>query len=359
MAFARPTFDELVARISGDMRSQLLAAGKRADPLLRRSKMWVLARVYAGIYHVLYGVLQWLSLQILPSTATDIDYVIAYGQAFGIERQLATKAAGTLDFTGTNTTAIPLGTLIVREDGVTYITTEAGVIASGVAEVAVEAVEAGTAGNMTAGTTLSLASPIAGIDSEVAWASGFDAGTDDETVDALKDRILARMAQTPHGGAAGDYETWAREVAGVFRALAIPIARGAGTVDVYFLHTGGTGIGIPTTGQIEDVDEYLRGPGRRPVTADLLTMAPVEVDVDFTFGSLTPDNSGIRTAIEEALDDLFLSAALVSTTIHPSAFYTAIDAVDGLEGFDLDTPADSVECDPGEVLVRGDITWPS
>lgn len=359
MAFARPTYDELVTRVSGDMRSQLLAAGKRADPLLRRSKMWVLARVYAAVYHVLYGVLDWVSRQILVSTATDIDYVIEHGRTDGVEQKLATKASGVLRFSGTPTTAIADGTTVVREDGVTYVTTDAGVVGGGgTVDIAAEASEAGADGNMTSGTTLTMASTIAGIDAEVEWVSGFDAGTDDETVDALRDRVLARRRETPHGGAAGDYEMWSLEVAGVFRALAIPLARGAGTVDVVFLHTGGTGIGIPTSGQIEDVDDYLNGAGRRPVTADMLVRAPTEVDVDFDFGSLDPDTGPIRTAIEEALDDLFLEKALTTTTINPSDFYTAIAAVEGLDGFDLDLPASAATCAEDEVLVRGTMTWP-
>jgi uncharacterized phage protein gp47/JayE len=359
MAFTRPSYDALVARVASDMRTQLVIAGKRADTLLRRSKMWVLSRVYAAIYHVLYGLLEWLSLQILPSTSTDLDYLRAFAATYGIFPKPATRATGTVTFYGANDTLIPTGSTFVRDDGVTYATVEDGTIVAGTAIVEAQADEVGSAGNMGSGTILSLSSPIAGIDTPVEWTSSFDDGTDDETLEELRTRLLATIARVPHGGAIGDYETWALEYPGVYRALAIAAARGAGTVDLYFLHTGGTGIGIPTSGQITDLTTYMNGPGRRPVTVDLEVKAPVEVAVAFTFGALEPDTGDVRDGIEAVLEDLFASVALVRTELYPSDFYAALALVESLTGFDLDVPAASVTCDPGEVLVLGTITWPS
>lgn len=359
MAFTRPSYDTLVARVASDMRTQLVIAGKRADTLLRRSKMWVLSRVYAAIYHVLYGVLEWLSLQILPSTATDIDYLTAFAATYGIFPKPATRATGTVTFYGANDTVILTGATFVRDDGVTYTTTADGTIAAGIAIIAAEADEVGAAGNMSSGTVLSLASPIAGVDTPIEWASGFDDGTDDEKLEELRSRVLEAVSRVPHGGALGDYETWALGSPGVFRALALANPRGAGTVDLYFLHTGGTGIGIPTSGQITGLTTYMNGPGRRPVTVDLECKAPAEVEVDFTFGALDPDTSEVRDGIEAVLEDVFAEAALVRTALYPSDFYAAIELVDPLTGFDLDVPASAVTCSPGEVLVLGTITWPS
>lgn len=360
MAFERPTYDALVTRIAGDMRSQLLAAGKRADPLLRRSKMWVLSRVYAAMYHVLYGVLEWLSFQILPSTATDIDYLKAYGKAFGIDWLEATAATGTLRFTGVDTTVIPSGTEVVREDGVVYVTTANGTVGStttGLVDIAAEADVAGTDGNMDSGTTLALASPISGVDSEVSWQAGWDDGTDDETLEALRDRILDRMRETPHGGAKADYELWARDVAGVFRALCVPNGRGAGTVDVYFLHESGTGFGIPTVGQISTVQAYIDTV--RPVCANVIVAAPSTTSVAFTIDALTPDTVETRAALESELDAMFLSVALIegSETVGISQFYEAIAAAADVESFTIVAPATAQTAATGEVLVRGTMTY--
>lgn len=361
MAFARPTYAELVTRIAGDMRSQLLAQGKRADPLLRRSKMWVLSRVYAAIYHVLYEVLEWISLQILPSTATDIDYLVSHGVTYAITRLPATKATGMVRFTGDDTTVIASGTEFVRDDGEAYVTTaeaEIGSSVSGQVDVAAEAVDAGGDGNMDDGTALSLSSPIAGVDA-VAWLSGFDDGTDLEELEELRTRLLERTATTPHGGASDDYVIWAKEINGVFRVLPVGNARGAGTVDVYFLHEEGTGIGIPTSGQIAAVQAHLDDV--RPVTADVLAKAPSQVSVAFTFTALDPDTEDVRDAIEAELDALFLSKALVSgeEEIAVSEFYVAVAGATDLNSFTMTAPATAQTAATGEVLVRGTITWPS
>lgn len=357
MAFTRPTFAELVARVSADMRSRLLEQGKRADPLLRRTKMWVLARVYAAIFHVLYETLEWISKQILPSTATDIDYLKAFGTAVNVEQKTATKSVGTVRFTGTNTTVVPSGTEFVREDGTVYVTTASGTISGGQVDVLARADLAGADGNLDSGVTLSLVEAIIGVDPEVSYVSGWDTGTDDEEIEPLRDRILERTRNTPQGGAKADYEVWARQVSGVFRAWCVPLARGAGTVNVYFLHDEGTGFGIPTSGQVDDVQEWIDP--LAPVTADVLVAAPTEVEVDFEIDGLTPDTSETRAALEAELDALFLANALKAntSTIYPSAFNVAIAQAEDVDGFDLNAPAAAVTASIGEVLVRGSMTY--
>lgn len=358
MAFARPTFSELVTRISADMRSRLLEQGRRADPLLRRAKMWVLARVYAAIWHTLYETLEWLSKQILPSTATDIDYLKAFGTAVAVDQKLAAKSVGVVRFTGTNTTVVPSGTQFVRDDGAVYVTTESGTISGGQVDVAAEADLAGADYNLESGVGLSLVDTIIGVDSDVSFVSGWDTGTDDETLEPLRDRILQRTRARRGAGTKDDYETWALQVDGVFRALCVPLARGAGTVDVYFLHNEGTGAAkIPTSGQIAAVQAHIDT--LRPPTADVIVKAPTEVDVDVEIADLTPDNSGTRDAIEAELESMFLASALLdtTTTIYPSAFNIAIARADDVEGFDLNDPSAAVTASIGEVLVLGSVSY--
>lgn len=358
MAFSRPTFSALVARVSADMRSRLLEQGKRADPILRRTKMWVLARVYAAIWHVLYETLEWLSKQVLPSTATDIDYLKAFGTAVNIEQKLAQKSTGVVRFTGTNTTVVPSGTEFVSESGAVYVTTSSGTISGGQVDVAARADLAGAEFNLESGAALTLVGAIIGVDDEVTFVSGWDTGTDDEKIEPLRDRILARTRNTPQGGSKADYEAWAMEVAGVTRALCVPLARGAGTVDVYFLHESGTGtVGIPTSPQIAEVQAWIDD--KRPVTADVEVKAPTEVPVDVEVADLDPDNPTTQAAIEAALGAMFLEYALTKAevTIYPSAFNVAIAGAEDVDGFDLNDPAAAVTASIGEVLVAGSVTF--
>jgi uncharacterized phage protein gp47/JayE len=135
-----------------------------------------------------------------------------------------------------------------------------------------------------------------------------------------------------------------------------PLGRGAGTVDVYFLHQGGSGIGIPTSGQIADVQASLDE--NRPVVADALALAPTTVAVDFTI-AISPDNAGNRTAVETELDALFLLRAGSGGTINVSDYWAALTPLigAGLDSLDITSPVAGITPAVGEVAVRGTITW--
>jgi uncharacterized phage protein gp47/JayE len=57
-------------------------------------------------------------------------------------------------------------------------------------------------------------------------------GTDQETDDELRLRVLTRIRQPPMGGDADDYVAWALAVPGVTRAWCSPLEMGIGTVTV-------------------------------------------------------------------------------------------------------------------------------
>lgn len=281
---------------------------------------------------------------------------LAWARLYGLERKAATVATGSVTFTGVNTTIIPSGTLVVRSDGAVYETTASGTIALGEATVTAEAQEAGAGGNMDLATVLTLGNTIVGVDAEVTVDSGFDDGTDIETQAALLERLLQRIRQVPQGGSASDYDRWAREIEGVFRTLVVPEARGAGTVDVYFLHEEGTGIGIPTSGQISDVQTYLDEV--RPVTADVEAKAPSTTTQAYTFAALEPDTSGTRAAVTAELDALYARKALTGETVYVSDHWQAAIGASGVTAVDITTPSTDLVPTTGQVFTRGTITWP-
>lgn len=359
MPFTRPTLQELITRTQGDLNSTFAAAGYGADSRIRRSLLWVTARVFAGGWHAMYGVLDWLSRQILPSTSDD-EQLVAQAALYGLTKRPPQASDGSVRLTGTSGTVIPIGTELARSDGVIVETTAAGTLASSEATIAAVAQEPGDEGNMELATALTLVSPIAGVDSTataVAGGGGWSTGSDIETTTELRARLAARIRETPQGGAEGDYVAWALQVSGVTRARCLPEARGAGTVDVVFLHAEGTApLGIPTSGQIAAVQTYLNAVA--PVVADVLVRAPAVVDVDYTFDSLDADTVDVHNAIEAELTAMFAARALVSTTLSPSDSYTAISSADGVVGFDVSVPSAPVTCDADEVLGLGTITWP-
>lgn len=360
MAFTRPTYTELRDRMQSDLNGQLVAAGYK--PLfLERWLLWIFIRVFAALVHSLYGTLVWVSRQLLPTTA-DREGLVSFAEVYDLAPLDAEKATGTLRFTGTNGSTIPVGTEVVREDGVVFVTTAGGEIGddtSSLLDLAAECGVAGTIGNMDDGQDLALASPISGVDSAVNAQGAWTTGTDDEDTEDFRDRVLARIREVPQGGAEADYVAWMRGVSGVYRAKALPLARGAGTVDGVFLHTSGTEIlGLPTSPQITEVQDAVDLV--RPVTADFLARAPGTVSVNTTATTILPNTTDMKAAVLAEWNAMYRAKALTpgGTTVYPSELYAAAAQAEGLVAIVLTVPAAPVTCDDDECLIMGTPTWP-
>jgi uncharacterized phage protein gp47/JayE len=179
-------------------------------------------------------------------------------------------------------------------------------------------------------------------------------GSDQETIDALRGRLLARLAQPPHGGAAFDYVAWALQVQGVTRAWCYPQEAGAGTVTVRFVRDNDPAGMIPNSGEVAAVQAYLAG--LRPVTATLTVLAPVADPVPLTI-HIVPDTPANRTAVLAELSDLFLQDAAPGVVIRHSRLAMAIGTAEGVQDSVLTVPSgDSVHA-VGYIAVLGTVTW--
>jgi uncharacterized phage protein gp47/JayE len=167
---------------------------------------------------------------------SELESLERQGVLYGITRKAATFAVGNVTFAGNDGTLIATGTLLQRSDGQCYTTQADATIAAGTATAAVQAETAGEAGNAAAGVSLALVSPIIGVGSSATVAvGGLALGSDQESDDDLRTRIIERLRFAPQGGAATDYVAWAKKVAGVTRAWAFPPELGLGTVTVRFV----------------------------------------------------------------------------------------------------------------------------
>lgn len=348
MAFERPTLTEIVDRTSTDINSRV-AGGQGAA--LRRSVLGVLARVLAGAVHLLYGYLDWLARQLMPDTA-EAEHLARWASVWGVARRAGIYASGLVGFTGADGSTVPAGTELQAADGTLYTTAADATISSGVALATVTAAAPGAAGNVEAGVSLSLVTPISGVDS-TAVTNGITGGLDDEDDDSLRERLLARIQQPPHGGAAFDYEAWAREVAGVGNVWVSPGEMGAGTVTVRFVTEDPDNL-IPDAQLVDDVQAHIDG--QRPVTAEVYVVAPVAVPLDFTI-QLTPNTQAVRDAVQAELVDLLQREAEPGGTILLSHIREAISVAAGETDHVLVAPAANVAHGAGEIAVMGAITW--
>lgn len=352
--FQRPTFSQILDRVQADIDSRL----DGTDSRLRRSVLNVLAYVIAGVAHGLYGFIYFLSLQIFPDTA-QVEYLNRWGVIWGVERRQAVSATGSVDFTGSNGTVIPLGTELQRSDLAIFVTTEDVTISGGVANADVEAELPGEDGNTVADSVFTFVTPIDGVDAECEVASGgLTGGLDIESDDDYLQRLLEQIQLPPQGGSAQDYIVWAKQVTGVTRAWCYPLEDGAGTVTVRFMMDDSYDDGIPESGDVSDVQDYIDA--LKPVTAVLTVEAPTGVELDFEIELTINDGyvlADVKESVEANLRDMLIRDAEPGGTINLSRIIETINLSEGVYSCVLNDPSADVVSSAGNISIMGDITW--
>lgn len=160
-----------------------------------------------------------------------------HGVDLGVAQEPATKSASTgVEITGINGTVIAPGdlTFFFPSTGVQYTNTTGGTIALGILIVSAQAITAGSIGNVLAPATLQLISPPAGVNSTASLNTSLTDGTDVESTDSYRQRLLNRIQQPPSGGNTNDYHNFAFAADPSVRTVqVIRFGRGLGTVDIY------------------------------------------------------------------------------------------------------------------------------
>lgn len=249
-------------------------------------------------------------------------YLDDLAQVWNIERLAATKAEGTVTFTGPPATVIGAGTVVSAspagpsEDAPSFEVITGGVIPGGGSlDLAVLAVEAGAEGDVGTGAITAPSTPLPGVTFTNQQPTA--GGTEPETDEALATRLLEQLAGKG-GGTVRDYRVWARERAGVGHVTVIPVWEGPNTVLVIITDPQGK----PTSlGTVEALQKELdpvagKGSGKAPVgatvtvkTAELLNVDIVAV-LDFEEG-YSLDGFGGTIALREPITNAL--AAYVGT----------------------------------------------
>ncbi len=361
MSFERPTLAELVDRVESDFVSRLNLAGA----VLRRSMVYVFARVVAGAVHMLHGHLDWNARQLFPDSS-DAAYLERQANVFGISRTAAVFAQVSVTFPVEDppvpTPAIPAGTVLIAEDGAEYTVDEEVPVPLDEATVTgtATAVVAGAEGTREAGDFLQISTPAPGINSsDTVVAESLIDGADEEETEALRARFLSHLREPPQGGAEHDYEAWALEVAGVTRAWVYPNENGLGTVVVRFVRDEDVSI-FPSAGEVTEVQDHIDE--ESPITAEVTVEAPTDSPVAFTL-SITPDTTDTRDAVEAELTDLLRREAAPGDgvtslgTVLLSDIETAVRQATGITDRVVTVPAADVVPALGALSTLGTITW--
>lgn len=339
-----PSIPELAQNAARLLQQQLAGAVQTTRPAdlgtadleLARSATQALAFVQAVGVHGLYRYLRdFIARQAVPSQATE-EFLDAWLASYGMARGEGSAATGTLAGTGVTGSLLPAGTLLQTRDGRQYRTTADAAVAAGVVTPPVIALVPGLAANVGDGTVLALISPVAGIDSTFTAPGGVSGGTEPEDDTAASARLTQRLSSEPMGGSPADYARWALKVAGITRAWGVRNPAGATSAGVIVMADGNAG-GLPTTGQLQAVMDYIRDPKRGPPD-ELFVIAPVLVPVDWVI-HLAPDTAAIRAGVTAALRDLFVREAYPGGSIPHSHAVEAISAVVGEYNHTISAPA--------------------
>ena len=351
MAFTTPTLKEIIDRMDSDAEGRLPGV----QPRLRRSLLGAVIRAVAGAVYSLYSLLITIPERFMPDTATGDELDRWAAIRLSVIRKQATNATGNITFTGTDTTDIPAGTVVQRADGVEFSVDATVTISGGTALAAVTAVLAGADSNTAAGVTLTLTSPIAGVDSDaVIDGNAITGGADLESDESLRERLLNNFSSPPQGGNANDYITWAREVAGVSRAWSYPLEGGLGNVAVRFMMDDIYADGIPLAADVTAVNDYIDV--LMPAGTILTVVAPTAVPLDFTI-HVSPDTTETRAAVEAELKDLILRDSQPNGDILLSRINEAISLAEGEIDHTVTVPAGNVSHLLNEIATMGTITW--
>jgi len=248
-------------------------------------------KVIAGVVSGLYGDLAKINNDPFISTARPSALTII-GQDYGIAQSGATQAAGAsaVQISGTNGTVITPGelTFLYGPTNILYTNTSGGTISGGVLVVSVQALSAGQIGNIAEPDTLTVVSPPSGVTTPASVIVTIGGGSDTETVDSYRSRLLTRRQNAPAGGNETDYPAFAFAASSAVRSANIyRFVRGLGTVGVYItagttdidaaVTAGQSIVRIPTTDIINAVQAYYNA--NVPLTDCPFVFSPTEITI--------------------------------------------------------------------------------
>ena len=316
------------------------------------------ARMYAlaAQVYALYVQADWVTRQAFPQTAEG-EYLDYHAQLRSLERKPALPAQGTVRFTAGEAAqsdrSIPQGTVCMTAGLVRFETTQAAVLPAGelTVDVPVQALEPGTAGNVSAQTVVSMAVAPMGIAS-CTNPQAFAGGADGEGDEELRARILDTFRRLPNGANAAFYEQGALSFDQVAAAAVIPKPRGLGSVDVIVSTLAGT----PGEELLEQLQDYFEQ--RREIAVDVQVKAPTPVTVNVAVQVKAKggwDKTQVLDQVEETLESWF-DGKLLGQDVLLARLGSLIYGCDGVENYAVSAPAADLAVDADELPVLGTLS---
>lgn len=283
--------------------------GNESDVMIR-------LRVLAGEIYRERVYAEYIMRQMFPATATG-EYLDAHAAQRGLSRKNATAATGEVTFTTDaeehGDILIPEGTQVCTiDDQLRFVIDSDTVLSASAQSVNADAhaAQAGAAYNIIAGKIGILVTPIPGI-STVSNSAGFTGGSDAESDELLRERIIDSYRNIANGANAAYYRSVALSVDGVYAASAVGCARGVGTVDVY-ASARGAALSADKIAEIQSLlDE------KREVNVDVRAVAATALNVNLYIRLVVLEGydfdtvaANVHTAVEDYVNGLGIGTDL-------------------------------------------------
>ena len=288
------------------------------------SKAYV--RVFSGVIGLIYTSLYKFGGErerqnlALTATGANLDNI---GENYGITRKPGSAAIITVDVTGeVGSTITTTSVWIGDSNQVEYSPTQSFTFSSTTGQINLEAQETGDTGNAVSGDTFTLSLPLTGVGSSATYSETQDdgedgeakEGTNRETDEDYRRRVLTEIRTVGGGGNAADYRTWGEETEGVRRV---------------FPYTGNLDADGTDTGELGDRTVFVEQVGGGNVEQPLLDDTKETILTD-------PETGLDRTPLGLTDDRLYCKS------VEYTAYYTFVDNLQVPQGTNENDVQDSI-----------------
>jgi uncharacterized phage protein gp47/JayE len=279
----------------------------------------------------------------------------------GITRKAATYAAGTVTVTGTGT--INTGDLFETAAGTQFQSTETKSITTS-GTVNIQAVEAGSAGNVAAGTITLFPVTLTGF-TAVTNSDPTTGGFEEESDADLLQRYYDYVRTPATSGNKNDYLIWAKSVSGVGDARIIPLWNGNNTVKVVIINSDKQPGDSTLVAAVQDyIDPGITGlgDGIAPIGAFATVESATGVNIDVVATivlSTGYDLATVTSNIQDALTSFLQSIAFQQSIVSYAKVGETILSSEGVEdysGLTINGGTTNVPIGTEEVAVLGTTT---
>ena len=327
------------------------------DPYQPNSFMTVQARVHGMVGFGLYLYQRALADELMADAART--WLQRHADQWGVPRLPPSAAIGRVLVSGPPGLPLPTGIELVAQGGAgtQWVTTAGGQVgAGGNASLPVVCEAAGLAGNLPPGATLSVISPIIGLQNQsvVVDANGLAGGGDIEPPEAWRARILLRIRKRGRAGSAADYIDWAEAAGAAPTPNIIPNWAGPATVGIVIAmpNPGGADRLVPTAAQVAAIVAAIQAV--RPVTDQPVGIAAVPLPLPLTM-ALDPDTVVGRLRAQAAAA-AFLARLPIGGKVEHSLLEDAIVQASGA-AVQLTLPAGDVQAAPVQMATSGPVMF--